>query len=113
MRARLLVVACAILGSVGCWKTGDRIASEPALESRATPGGVPDRDITSRIREKLVAGEDPLSSQAQSVSVVAEAGVVTLIGSVENQREKALVLAIARQTDGVARIEDRLEIARR
>jgi hypothetical protein len=85
----------------------------PTDEAPGVSGDDTDVEITRKIREQLVAGDEPLSEHAQNVVVDAEQGVVTLSGPVENEREKEIVLTIARSTEGVTRVEDRLEIAQR
>jgi hyperosmotically inducible protein len=73
-----------------------------------------DMEITRQIRERIVEGDgDPFSTDAQNVKVVTSDGVVTLEGPVENEREKEAITAIARATEGVKRVEDKLEVASR
>jgi hypothetical protein len=73
-----------------------------------------DLEITRQIREKIVAGKgDPFSTDAQNVKVVTNDGVVTLRGPVETEREKEAIASIARETDGVKRVDDQLEVASR
>jgi hypothetical protein len=82
----------------------------PSAESPAATGGsTADLEIMRKIREQLVATEN-LSSQAQSIEVNAEQGVVTLRGPVGSDAEKEQVLSVARATEGVSRVEDELEV---
>ena len=132
MRTRRAIVSSMTLFLFGCGNADER-AAHTAYESQAPPApqepdvaatpsetdapAVPDvgedLEITRRIREKLVGGPDVLSDRAQNVAVFANHGVVTLSGSVEDEREKEIVLSLVRETEGVSGVEDRLEIAQR
>jgi osmotically-inducible protein OsmY len=70
-----------------------------------------DLEVTREIREAITA-DDSLSTDAQNVKVVTEAGVVVLRGPVESDQEKAAIVAIAMRTAGVSRVDDQLEVAR-
>ena len=70
-----------------------------------------DLEVTREIREAITA-DDSLSTDAQNVKVVTQAGVVVLRGPVESDQEKAAILAIAMRTAGVSRVDDQLEVAR-
>ena len=138
MKARLAIASILGLAMFGCGSAEERaVAAESgnaeAPDTRAaeapSAGATPELDadvaaappapaeaeldleIERRIREKLVAGSEPLSGYAQSIEVTAEQGIVTLRGPVENPREREVVLSIARSTEGVTQVDDRLEIA--
>jgi len=70
-----------------------------------------DLEVTREIREAITA-DDSLSTDAQNVKVVTQAGVVVLRGPVESDQEKAAIVAIATRTAGVSRVDDQLEVAR-
>lgn len=70
-----------------------------------------DLEVTREIREAITA-DDSLSTDAQNVKIVTEAGVVVLRGPVESDQEKAAIVAIAMRTAGVSRVDDQLEVAR-
>lgn len=63
--------------------------------------------ITTKIQAKYFA--DP-SVNGRDIDVTTTNGVVTLSGRVDSEQEKQQAVAIARGTDGVAHIEDRLVV---
>lgn len=69
-----------------------------------------DRTITQRIRQAVV-GKDGLSMNAKNVKIVTANGVVTLRGPVQSAGEKSEIAGIAQSTDGVARVDNQLEVA--
>jgi osmotically-inducible protein OsmY len=69
---------------------------------------VADDALTSNIKEGLVASQ---TGHFDHVSVATRNGVVTLTGSVANERALKQVLEIAHGTDGVAGVENKLTIA--
>ena len=68
-----------------------------------------DRAITRRIRQSVVS-DDRLGTAAKNVTIVTIGGDVTLRGPVGSARERDIVVAIARRTEGVQRLDDRLEV---
>jgi osmotically-inducible protein OsmY len=71
-----------------------------------------DIELTRQIRRSLTA--DPtLSMDAKNVKVVAKQGVVTLRGPVESPEEKASVVSMAKEVQGVKRVDDQLEVERK
>jgi osmotically-inducible protein OsmY len=71
-----------------------------------------DLEITQQIRQRISDADD-LSIDAENVKVTTENAVVTLRGPVETAREKEAIAAIARETAGVTRVDDQLEVATR
>ena len=69
-----------------------------------------DRTITQKIRQGVV-GHDDLSTNATNVKIITRDSVVTLRGPVESEKERTTVVAIARQVEGVKRVDNQLEIA--
>ena len=66
-----------------------------------------DAAITTAVRAKLAAdGKVP----AESIDVDTKAGVVTLKGTVKSEQEKQEVLQVARDTQGVVKVEDLLTV---
>ncbi len=91
------------------------VAAMPAPGSEAsagapdTPGGAPnDTAITQAVKEKLL--KQPETS-AEKIDVDTHQGVVTLSGKVKTPEEKDQVIQIARSTEGVQRVEDRLTVS--
>ncbi|HEU4430961.1 MAG TPA: BON domain-containing protein [Myxococcota bacterium] len=71
-----------------------------------------DMQLTQMIRQKISDNEQ-LSTEAENVTVIADDGVVTLRGPVETEAEKQAIVDIARETEGVSRVDDQLEVASR
>jgi hyperosmotically inducible protein len=73
------------------------------------PGGAPnDTAIAQAVKEKLL--KQPETS-AEKIDVDTREGVVTLSGKVRSPEEKEQVIQIARNTEGVQRVEDKLTVA--
>jgi hyperosmotically inducible periplasmic protein len=118
----------ATLAAFGCdrSKTEERRNEEPAAADNTkrnerddkagalTPGdqgeSESDRTITQKVRQGVV-GHDELSTNATNVKIITRDSVVTLRGPVDSQKEKTAVETIARQVEGVKRVENQLEIA--
>jgi hyperosmotically inducible protein len=93
---------------------------DPAGGAVAT-GGTPDRDadavqrpqdltddqITSMVQARFFL--DP-AVKARDIDVTTANGVVTLRGNVASESERAQALLLARQTNGVGRVEDMLTV---
>ncbi len=71
-----------------------------------------DLEITRQIRQKI-ADRDAFSTDAENVKVITANAVVTLRGPVETDQEKQAIAVIARETAGVLRVDDQLEVATR
>lgn len=84
-------------------------APQPGPPPGAAPGTVAANDdaITSAVRMKLASKPDV----ASSVAVDTRAGVVTLSGSVPTQTQKEEIIQIARDTQGVQKVEDHLTVS--
>jgi osmotically-inducible protein OsmY len=91
------------------------IAGDETVEggSKLTPmdqgTSAEDIRVTQTVRQALT-NNDQLSVNAQNVKVITRDGVVTLRGPVKDAREKAAVVAAAKRTAGVKRVDDQLEI---
>jgi hypothetical protein len=89
------------------------VATPPASGSPTAsdqPENEADRELIATIRRDIVA-DDSLSMSAHNVTIVSEAGDVTLRGQVTSEDEKARVEAAARQAPGVRRIDNQIEVA--
>jgi hyperosmotically inducible protein len=71
------------------------------------PGIVGDAAITSAVKAKLLADSDV---SGLKIDVDTSAGVVTLDGTVGTKAEKTKAVAIARETDGVTQVVDKLRV---
>jgi len=83
-------------------------------DAQVTPGdqanNKTDLAITQQIRKAVVA-DKKLSTNAHNVKIVTANGVVTLRGPVKDVSEKAKIEATAKQTAGVTRVDNQLEVA--
>lgn len=81
--------------------------------SALTPGdqgeSEADRTITQRARQNVV-GHDDLSINAKNVKIITRNGVVTLRGPVASATEKSSIVQLVKGVDGVARVDDQLEV---
>jgi hypothetical protein len=68
-----------------------------------------DIKITAAIRKKVV-GAQHLSTNADNVKIITNGGIVTLRGVVDSQDEKAAVEILAKEVDGVVRVDNQLEL---
>lgn len=66
-----------------------------------------DPGITTAVKSKLAADD---TVKAYQIDVDTSGGVVTLSGAVESQAAKDRALQLARETDGVSRVDDRLTV---
>lgn len=66
-----------------------------------------DPGVTTAVKAKLAADD---TVKAYQIDVDTKGGVVTLTGAVENQAAKDRAVQLARETDGVKSVEDRLTV---
>jgi len=97
----------------GVKRVVDNLTVAPAAPAAAAAtqapasAGMDDAAITTAVRAKLAAdGKVP----ADSIDVDTKAGVVTLKGTVKSEQEKQEVLQVARDTQGVVKVEDLLTV---
>ena len=72
---------------------------------KSTPEQMESTWVTTRIQARYFADQE---ISGRDIDVSTTSGVVTLSGRVDNERERQKALAIARETSGVTRVEDRL-----
>jgi osmotically-inducible protein OsmY len=66
-----------------------------------------DPGITTAVKSKLAADD---TVKAYQIDVDTSGGVVTLSGAVQSQQAKDRAVQLARETDGVSRVDDRLTV---
>jgi len=131
MKSTILVLAA--LAAVGCTRNESTAvenkdnaaldgvsADNTKLNQRDRQGDAPtpgdqaenesDRVITQHVRQGVVSGDD-ISTTGKNVKIITIDGVVTLRGPVKTAKEKADIAALAKQVDGVKRVDNQLEIA--
>lgn len=82
---------------------GDRVADGANAAQKALASGT----LTGKIKAKITL-DDTL--KGASINVDTAEGVVTLSGTVASAQQKSRVLALARETDGVKSVTDRLTV---
>jgi len=106
----LVVAGAFVLGATMLAGCGDSPKGPTGVTPLDQSNAAPDRELTQRIRQALVA-DDSLSTTAKNVKVIAtEGGPVTLRGPVSSAQEKTLVFAKARQIAGSRKVVDELEV---
>ncbi len=88
----------------------DKDKDEPSAGATTGSESSADRAITQRVRE-AVTGDDSLSATAKNVTIQTTDGVVTLRGPVQSSKEKSQVGDMAKDVDGVKRVNNQLEIS--
>jgi hyperosmotically inducible periplasmic protein len=68
-----------------------------------------DTEITAAVR-RGITDEPSMSVEGRNCKVITDGGVVTLRGVVSTQAEKETIDRIARETPGVTRVDNQLEI---
>jgi hyperosmotically inducible protein len=82
---------------------GERVATGAAQAEQALAQG----SLTAKIKAKMALDD---TVKALNIDVDTNGGVVTLSGSVNSAAERAKALQLARDTDGVASVVDRLVV---
>jgi osmotically-inducible protein OsmY len=130
---KLMIAMIAMLAAIGCKQNeagaasqGNTAADPPVAAdntaknerdqrgSELTPGDQPenaaDRTITQQVRQGVVKGDD-ISLAGKNVKIITIDGVVTLRGPVGTAKEKSDIATVAKQVEGVKRVDNQLEIA--
>ncbi len=87
--------------------TGGASEYDASIAAKAAAESVNDERVTSTIQARFYL--DPVL-KTRAIDVQARTGVVTLRGGVASEEERAQALLIARNTSGVARVEDLLTV---
>ncbi len=99
-----------VIGTAGgerAQEAGAEIKQRAEIAADATKRAVADGALTSKIKAKMALDD---TVKALNVDVDTVGGVVTLTGVVRTDAERQRALALARETDGVIRVVDRLEL---
>jgi hypothetical protein len=86
---------------------GAEIGEKSAIAAEKVKNGLSEAALTGKIKAKMALDD---SIKARSIDVTTDNGVVTLSGSVRSQGERDRAVALARETDGVVRVVDHLEV---
>lgn len=88
-------------------EAGAEIRERTGNAADATRRAVTDGALTSKIKAKMALDD---TVRALQIDVDTSNGVVTLTGTIRSEAERQRALALARETDGVSQVVDRLAI---
>lgn len=88
-------------------EVGAEIGARTAAAADATRRAVEDGSLTTKIKAKM-ALDDTVKALAVDVDTVN--GAVTLTGTVDSAAQKERMLQLARETEGVASVVDRIRV---
>jgi hypothetical protein len=86
---------------------GAELGEKGAVAAARIRDSVNEASITGKIKAKMALDD---TIQARSVDVTTEGTTVTVSGTVRTAAEKTRVVALARETEGVTNVVDRLAI---
>jgi osmotically-inducible protein OsmY len=86
---------------------GADIGEKTAVAAARLKEGVSEASLTAKIKAKMALDD---TIKARAIDVTTDDHTVTLTGSVRTTAERTRAVALARETDGVSRVIDRLEI---
>lgn len=102
--------AVATAGRVGAERAreaGQEISQKTAAAAKTAQEALSDGALTAKIKAKMALDD---SVKALNLNVDTVDGVVTVTGNVRSRAERERALALARETDGVRNVVDRLTI---
>jgi osmotically-inducible protein OsmY len=92
-------------------KRGAEIATTAAEKGREAAtkleGALAEGALTTKIKSKMALDD---SVKARTISVDTEGSVVTLTGTVGSNAERDRAVRLAKETDGVTKVVDKLEV---
>jgi hyperosmotically inducible protein len=97
----------AVIDTEKARERGAELGEKGAIAAARIRDSVSEASITGKIKAKMALDD---TIQARRVDVTTEGRTVTVSGSVRNATERARVLALARETEGVATVIDRLDV---
>ncbi len=89
---------------------GAEVGEKVAVAAEKMKGAAEEGAITSKIKAKMVL-DDTIT--ARTIDVTTHGTIVTLTGTVRSPAERTRAVSLARETDGVSSVSDRLTIASR
>ncbi|HVH55433.1 MAG TPA: BON domain-containing protein [Vicinamibacterales bacterium] len=94
-------------GSERARQAGAEIGQRTAEAADATRRAVADGALTSKIKAKMALDD---TVKALQIDVDTQSGIVTLSGTVGSQAERERAVALARETQGVTQVVDKLRL---
>lgn len=119
VQARSMPAVCWFLVAVGgCCTPGPSEATPPSPTAAEPPVVPAARDVSETASDQVVTEqirrrfrEDfEVARVAVDVGITTVRGVVTLTGRVETDRQRAVMAAHARATEGVSRVDDQIVV---
>ena len=90
-------------------EAGAKIGEKVAVGANEAGRAVGNAGLTTKIKAKMALDD---SIQATAIDVDTDGSVVTLTGTVRSEAERTRALQLARETEGVTQVVDRLRIGR-
>lgn len=88
-------------------QAGAEIGEKAAVAAKKVGDSMEEAALTTKIKAKMALDD---SVKARAIDVTTEGTVVTVSGTVRSVTEHERVIALARETSGVTRVVDHLEI---
>jgi osmotically-inducible protein OsmY len=88
-------------------QAGAEIGEKAAVAAKKVGDSMEEAALTTKIKAKMALDD---SVKARAIDVTTEGRVVTVSGTVRSVTEHERVIALARETSGVTRVVDHLEI---
>ena len=88
-------------------EAGAAIGEKTAVAASRVSESLEEGSLTAKIKAKMVLDE---LVKARAIDVTTEGTTVTLSGTVHSQGEHARAIALARETNGVSKVVDRLTV---
>jgi hyperosmotically inducible protein len=89
-------------------ETGAEVGERVAVGADRAQQAIADASLTTKIKAKMALDDDIL---ARAIDVDTDGTVVTLTGRVSSEAERVRAVQMARETDGVTSVVDRLTVA--
>src|SRR5688572_261845 len=86
---------------------GADIGEKTAVAAARLKEGMSEASLTAKIKAKMALDD---TIKARAIDVTTDDHIVTLTGTVRSTAERTRAVALARETDGVSNVIDRLEI---
>lgn len=90
-------------------EAGAEVGEKVAVGANEAQRAVENAGLTAKIKAKMALDD---SIQATAIDIDSDGSVVTLTGTVRSEAERSRALQLARETDGVTQVVDRLRIGR-
>ena len=90
-------------------ETGAAIGEKVAVGANEAQRAVGNAGLTAKIKAKMALDD---SIEAAAIDVDSDGSVVTLTGTVRSEAERSKAMQLARETEGVTQVVDRLRVGR-